>query len=252
MIKVLDIDLDFFLDNIMHMPQNDQRLSPRAFKPWTRTKVRAFLETQCGLSRSLKIPGRFIRNHDAAFDYWRELLANHPTSFPIHVTHVDAHADLGLGDASWVHLMTSVLHKPVGERPNAERGAHKLSLGSYLAYAVACRWVGHIDYVHPEGGGDDMAPWLFRDFTAKSGVIEMRAFSPIDIKRGELSSGMKKHLMSLTPVSIEPPVNFHSVQHNIWKAGHTFDYALLCQSPQYTPRTSDNLISVFTDYINFV
>jgi hypothetical protein len=55
-----------------------------------------------------RIPGRFVVHHDEAFDFWRELVAKHHTQ--IDLVHIDAHADLGLGDdSSWVHIVSELL-----------------------------------------------------------------------------------------------------------------------------------------------
>jgi hypothetical protein len=74
-----------------------------------------------------------------------------------HVTHVDAHADLGLGDSGYVHLITEVMHRPVAERSLAEVVAPAINFSNWLAFAVACRWVADIDYVFGEGGGSGHA-----------------------------------------------------------------------------------------------
>ena len=96
------------------------------------------LENQCGLSRERPIPGRFVTHHDGAFDYWGDL-ADEGT-IGIDLVHVDAHSDLGLGDASWVYIMEVLLRLPVKERRDPLRGGIKgLSLENYIAFAVACR-----------------------------------------------------------------------------------------------------------------
>jgi hypothetical protein len=248
-IRFLNIDLDFFLDRIAHLPEGG-RLSNRAYKPWSKAQVREFLEVRCGLSPKSKLPGRFVTNHDAAFDYWEELKRLDPTALPMKLVHVDAHADLGLGDASWVHIMTDVLHRPLMDRAKAERGPHKLSLGSYITYAVACRWIDSIEYVHPPKGGNDLTPLHFKDFDIKSGYLQLKCYKPEDVNAGGVIAGIAS-LKNCHPISLEPPVSFAMIRGDEWTSSAPFNRVLLCQSPDYTPRSSDNLISVFSDYIDF-
>jgi hypothetical protein len=249
--RFLDIDLDFFLSDIAHHPPPGRRLSSRYYQPWNATAVRHFLEKRCGLSRAARIPGRFVRDHDGAFDYWHELARAPPSGFALDVAHVDAHADLGLGDGSWVHLMTDVLHRPVADRPAAERGPHQLSLASYLAYAAACRWLASVEYVHPTGEARDLA-WLhFKGFDTSSGFLQLKAYSKTDIDACSLHADLRRCPDGHTPAALEPPVPFNVVPGDSWITARPFERALLCQSPEFTPRASDRLISIFCDYIDF-
>jgi hypothetical protein len=154
-ISFLNLDLDAFLDRVETWKSGDQRLDPKYYKPWTEAEVRAFLENQCHLSTSHRIPGRFVE-HDA-FYYWRELAAKHRTQ--IDLVHVDAHADLGLGDASWVHVVSELLSLPVDQRSDPPRGSGFLNLGSYIASALAARWIASKTYVHHREYGGDI-PWI--------------------------------------------------------------------------------------------
>ncbi|WP_338869484.1 UPF0489 family protein [Myxococcus stipitatus] len=248
--RFLNIDLDFFLDGIAYWPEGG-RLSSEHYKPWSRDEVREFLERRCLLKPRGKIPGRLAKNHDAAFDYWEELRHQSETLFPLELVHVDAHADLGLGDASWRHIMEDVLRLPVSERPKAERGPHRLSLASYVAYAVACRWIKSIEYIHPPGGGDDLQSFLFREFSPSGGWLELKCFAREDVGAALRSGNVVKHLRAVQPISVEPSVPFRAVRAERWVASTPFDRAFLCQSPDYTPETSDALLGVFADYIDF-
>jgi hypothetical protein len=180
-VRFLDIDLDFFLSDIAHHCDPGRRLSGKHYRPWGPRKVRKFLEEQCLLDRCRRIPGRFVRDHDGAFDYWDALSREAPGAFGLDVTHVDAHADLGLGDGSWKHLMTIVLHQPVPDRVRAERGPHRLSLASYLAYAAACRWLSSVEYVHPNGKPQDLASLHFQNFDTASGHLQLKAYAKSEI-----------------------------------------------------------------------
>lgn len=245
----LNLDLDFFINEIAQFRgKGDGRLSP-TYKPWTRRKVRQFLEDQCGLSTKNPIPGRFVSHHDGAFDYWRDLVGDLENPLTIDLVHVDAHSDLGLGDGGWKYLMEDVLHWPIKDRSTARRsGANGLNLANYLAFAVACRWIKSITFVlHPKWPGDLM--WLhFKNFDTNSGLIELKCYMPdtIDVSRMNLDQ-----IKSLPPVRTEPSIPFTKVPLPSFRHTDGFDSALLCHSPDYTPRAADNLISVFADYIDF-
>ena len=71
-ISFLNLDLDAFLDNVAHSIAGDERRDPDHCKPWREAEVRAFLENQCHLKTSRRVPGRFFVHHDQAFDFWRE------------------------------------------------------------------------------------------------------------------------------------------------------------------------------------
>jgi hypothetical protein len=103
-ISFLNLDLDAFLNDLAYWVSGHERRDPKHYKPWTEAEVRSFLEKQCHLSTSRPIPGRFVVHHDYAFYYWKELTAKHRTQ--IDLVHVDAHGDFGLGDSSWVNIIT--------------------------------------------------------------------------------------------------------------------------------------------------
>jgi arginase family enzyme len=101
--RFLDIDLDAFLNSVAYYRNDEGRLDAEAYQPWAEARLRDFLERQCGLSTVNPIPGWFVEEHDGAFDVMRALVGHGNRS--LEVVHVDAHADLGLGDPSWVDLM---------------------------------------------------------------------------------------------------------------------------------------------------
>ena len=56
---------------------------------------------------------------------------------PFHVTHVDAHADLGLGDAGYVYLLTELLLEDPRDRWWPRTGTTGLNDANHLAFAIA-------------------------------------------------------------------------------------------------------------------
>ena len=69
--RVLDIDLDFFLDVITHAADPgerrpsgpDDRPHSEGDIPWTEKEVIRFLEKHCGLSDQEPINGRLVTHH---------------------------------------------------------------------------------------------------------------------------------------------------------------------------------------------
>jgi UPF0489 domain len=243
-IPFLNLDLDAFLNDVADWISGDERRDPKHYKPWTEAEVRSFLEKQCHLSASRRIPGRCVVHHDEAFDFWRELVARHQTQ--IDLVHVDAHADLGKGDRSWLHMIRRHLHLPVDQRGNPPRGSDYLNPGSYVAYALAARWIASMVYVHhPEGGMDIPSIYLENNDPSVSGRLQLKAYSK-DFKPGSVYPPPANE--ATRP---EPIVPLKQVPIAQFEADKTFQYALLAQSPGFTPPTSDALIPIFRDYIDF-
>ncbi|MDT4737058.1 UPF0489 family protein [Bradyrhizobium sp. WYCCWR 12699] len=244
-IGVLDVDLDAFLDGIAHSKTGSSRLDASAYFPWSETKLRNFLEVQCGLSRDCLIPGEFIEEHHQALGYFERLFQQHG---PISVTHVDAHADLGFGGPAWKYIITEYLRQPVRNRVAPSSGTNRLHQGNYLAYALANRMLARLTYVHhPEGGTDCIAQY-FRDNDPDSGFVEMRLY-PLSVVNRALDRMDSPDPNEAT--AIEPPVPFTKVSTDNFHSSERFKAAVLCQSPGYTPETSDALIPIFAEYIDF-
>lgn len=54
--KVLDLDMDFFLSDACPLAPLGERPSENCAQPYTDEQVIAFLEEQCGLSREHPVP----------------------------------------------------------------------------------------------------------------------------------------------------------------------------------------------------
>jgi len=145
---ILDIDLDFFLDSIIHNPR-PRRPSNSRVKPWNEKRVINFLEKKCNLDKQRKIKGKFFKTHDKLFYCFRDLINKRKLSVPFEILHVDAHADLGIGTLSDKYIMTDLLYRPVNERTKPKRGGWEgLSESNFLAFVIACRWINKLIYVH--------------------------------------------------------------------------------------------------------
>ena len=137
--RVLDIDLDFFLADCCPLAELGHRPSLPGHEPWEASAVRAFLENQCGLSRTAPKPGRIFETHDGALRFWEEQIAAGRLTAPFDVTHVDAHSDLGIGYPGPNFVLFNVLSMPVPKRLDytAFYAQKKLDEANYLLFALA-------------------------------------------------------------------------------------------------------------------
>jgi hypothetical protein len=245
LINVLDIDLDTFLDRVEYGDRGGRRLNKKHFRPWPEGPLRNFLESRCGLSNKRRIPGIFVKQHHDALPYFESLFQK---SGPLHVTHVDAHADLGMGGPSWKYIITEYLKPPPGNRVFPYNGPYGINEGNYLAYALASQMVARLTYVHNPASRDDCVALFFRDNDLNSGFVEMKLYPPAIVARAldRMESPDPKDA-----VAKEPPIPFTRVSTASFRSSESFNAAVLCQSPGYTPTTSDALIPVFAEYINF-
>jgi len=236
-LRVLNIDLDFFLNDIAYFVHDKKRLNSNEYRPWSETELRFFLEHNCGLSKA--VHGKIIVHHHEAFPFWRSLIEKNQLNYPFELVHIDGHADLGLGDDAWVYIVTELLNKEPSERwyPKKE----KLRFGNYLSFAIACRWISDFTFVtHHKWEGRDLMSVHFEDFDPRKGFLQMKKYRKEDI-------GF--NLPEKTPLNYEPKIPFQCIDYRDFTSDGDFDYIVLSQSPGYTPKESDKLISIFKEYI---
>jgi hypothetical protein len=228
LLRLLDVDLDFFVHGAAHWRDRGHgRLDASDYPAWSVDEALDVLYARCGLIG--RLPGFVVEHHAELFDRWRDGIAAGVLHPPFHVTHVDAHADLGLGDAGYLHLMTSLLF----EAPERRREpGDALADGNFLAFAIACRWVAELDYVFNEEGGNDVMPYVMEGFNADAAHIQLAALTPSQID--ELL-----HLGKPQPVRLEPRVPFRAMPCHQFSAESAFDVVCIARSPAFTPATSD-------------
>jgi hypothetical protein len=241
--RVLDLDLDLFVSPIATTKDAYTRLCPEKYKPWSESAVRHFLEHHCGLSSQKKVLGRVITHHHEAFYFLRDLIQGKKATPPFELVHADAHADLGMGDAAYPYIMSELLHLSLFDRMTPDES--EIGPGNYLVFAIACRWVSSLNYVHHVDGGDDVMDIHFKDFTEHSGFIQLkRCGSFVEDWDGGYNN------VSCKVLSLEPPVQFGKVAANSYSEREKFDLIVLSKSPGFTPVTCDPLIEVVSEYID--
>jgi UPF0489 domain len=247
--RVLDIDLDFFLDYVAWSRGEVERLEDHEYTPWSDQEVILFIEDQCGLSRSRLVPGRIVVNHDEAFLYWRELVQSKRLTTPFEVVHVDAHSDLGLGDAGYRHLMSEVLSWDLSERqfPNFDimKGC---GMGNYVAFAIACRWLSRLVFVTHPDWRHDLLQYHFKNYDTASEFIQLKVLNEKQL--GDLPiAWVSGRVHEIVPIRLEPEIPFRLVPSSEFEDTDGFDFVVLSQSPGFTPPSADRLIPLIAQYI---
>lgn len=236
-VRVLDIDLDFFVRPAAHWLPDGPRLPEQDYSVWAPDEAVAFLRERCHLSE--KLPGWTIEHHDEAFACWRQAVGSGWLAAPFHVTHLDAHADLGLGDAGYVHLITNVMYRPVDERSSPEAVEPAMNFSNWLAFAVACQWISDIDYVFGPGGGSDMLGFHMSD-----------DFSGLQLKaatKAQLDHVLYRSDARLQGEHRDPLVPLRQVRADDFTADAPYDAIVLCRSPGYTPASADAVYELVRD-----
>jgi len=241
--RVLDLDLDLFISEPAYWPDGRDRLCSDEYQVWSNEVVTRFLEVQCGLSTSKPIPGVVVTDHHEVFSVWCKLIEEGRLSTPFDVVHVDSHSDLGLGDGGWVYLLGDILHCPVEDRTTPQVGNKFMNEGNYLTFAIACRWIESLTFVHHDRRSDDLMPHHFRDFDTSSQVIELKKYDPASLP--PISGDIKKVRILAT----EPAVPFKKVCWADYATNKPFDFFMLAKSPRYTPVEADALIPLIEKFI---
>lgn len=248
--RVLDIDLDFFLKSRVEFPTDPHgRLDGNYHQPWVEDRVVEFMELHCGLSTSNPIAGRSFVEHVEVFYWWRGLIDSGRLTTPFDVVHVDAHSDLGCFDPSWLYIFCELLNQPAKERRTPRAGCGGMTSANFLAYACACEWVSQIFYVvHPElrccvEGPDIALPYLpghtFEDSVLSFRPCHSEAMAMCSIEDWRESN---PHRMEL-----RVPISFPTAQQ--LDLDGQFDYLSVVQSPAFTPPQADSLLPVLQAYI---
>jgi hypothetical protein len=235
--RVLDIDLDFFVEDVANWRSYEaERLDGAEFPPGDVSRALAFLRGQCSLAE--RLPGIVVDRHAELFDRWKEAIAAELLIPPLAITHVDAHADLGTGDIGFIHLLGELLFLPPEDRISPARGEDGLDDGNWLSYAVACHWIGDLTYVYNRLGPDpqDVFPYVMAGFDPAASNIELPAIDSSDLADLYMSMDRERVVRFR-----EPKVPFRTVPWQEYRSDGPFDFVCLTRSPAFTPAESDVL-----------
>ena len=260
--KVLDLDMDYFMEHIASFISfnTSERLDEDGYGDtvWSEERVRDFLENNLGLSKNNKIPGRVVVGHNESLFFWEELLEQGKLTDPFEVVHVDSHADLGLGCSSSDFLQSAFLTLPVETRRRIrddDEGVG-ISIGDYLLWAVAYKMVSKItDCANPNGDKNDYVWDTLKDFKENmigdkpiSNYIQLKYNSQMEWPKYNASNEYKKKYMLGAIKDPEVELKIIPTIEDVKFQGD-FDYAVIAQSPNYTPASADFILDVFREYI---
>jgi hypothetical protein len=240
--RVLDIDVDFFVEPVVHQPEPGTRPDPATHSVWPVDDAVTFVRERCGVAGPL--PGFVTQNHGDLFAEWERAIEDGWLEPPFHVTHIDAHADLGQGDSGYVHLLSSLMFLPVAERVEALRGGSPhLTDGNFLAFAVACQWIAGMDYVYGAGGGSDALSLVMDGFDPRADSIRLAAVPARDLGRVTRDPAAA----AAAALRADPPVPFHTTRWEQYMADRPFAFVCVTRSPPYTPPTADRVFNALVE-----
>jgi hypothetical protein len=242
--RVLDIDLDFFVEPIVYFAEGgDERPDPGEHTVRPADGAIELLRARCGLTH--RTPGFLTETHVQLFPAWRQAIEAGILRTPFHVTHVDGRADLGLGDTGHEYLMTSLLFEESADRAYPSPLADQVGLteGNFLLYAIACRWIGDLTYVHLDGVEYEEFHFTLKDFQPGSDAIQLRAMTPAAYTHWMRSGFRGKPVIA----NVEPEVPYQRLLWHEFQAQQPYDFVCLTRSPLYAPLTADPLYELIAD-----
>lgn len=230
--RVLDIDLDFFLTDTCPFAEEGARPDDSCASPYDEAVVRRFLEENLLLSKQNPLPGRIFSTHDGAAFFWKELVEAGRLTTPFTVTHVDAHTDLGIAQKNYPYIKYNVLGRPVEKRADFEgfRALGQINEANYLAFVIANRWIDRLENLR-----NPMSKPDFPQPMRSPGGIRLESAFP---------------MMFEARYGQEPEVEYAVFPDGLsYRAEKPFDFVSLALSPRYTPARADFLADVIREYI---
>jgi hypothetical protein len=146
-----------------------------------------------------------------------------------------------------MYLMTELLFLPPEKRQFPKQGPGGLDDGNWLAFAIACRWVGELVYVlNTSGPPGDLFPYYMEGyltgadrelgFAGRAQNIELAAMDEEELKRVNAVGGEPLRVQHF-----EPKVPFTWVPSTAFATTSSYDVVCLARSPAFTPAESDEL-----------
>ena len=231
--RVLDIDLDFFLKDCCPLAEPGKRPALNGHEPWNTEEVRSFLENNLHLSKNRPVPGTVFETHDGALRFWNEKIRSGELSIPFHVTHVDAHSDLGIGKPGPGYVLNGVLPLKPEIRADLDKyyTLKQLDEANYLLFALAFRWIRSLDNIRNPKSRRDFP----EELRSKNGDICLTSF-PAKLMEG--SNGT------------EPVIVYREyADYRAYAVEEPFDYMTVAVSPRYAPEEADGLLPLLMEYI---
>ncbi len=264
--KILDLDIDYFMTTVINgVPDGEtERLSDLEYGSyvWKKQEVIDFIENNLGLSKENKIKGRIVDGHNKALFFWKELIDAEKLVTPFDVIHVDSHADLGLGYSSWSFILEELLRFPIEQRfENSNHSAIKnkdisIGIGDYLLFVLAYRWISSVTYcANPNGDKNDYLLDTLKYYeempiysTPVNNTIQLVYNDTYERPKYSEPKAIIKRYFDTAISEPEIPFKIIPTIEDVRYKGD-FDYIVIAQSPNYTPRKSDYILDILREYI---
>ena len=261
--KVLDLDMDYFMTVVTRPSISSERLDEESFgnSVWPIDKVRQFLEKNLGLSKEHKIPGRIVCGHNESLFFWEELIESGKLKDPFDIIHVDSHADLGVNDYSGNFLQGSFLIFPTEIRRHirnyeVDDRLKEIGIGDYLLWAIGYGMVSSIIYcANPNGNKNDYLWETLKDFQEEyaddkpvTNYIQLKFNKDMEMPQTNSSDVYKSKYLAGAIKDPEVELLIIPTIEDVKFSGD-FDYAVLAQSPNCTPASADFIMDIFREYI---
>jgi hypothetical protein len=192
-----------------------------------------------------------MRHHLQAFDVLEMLFRR--SGETANLDHVDAHADLGLGDYSFAYLLGDwfsqrhTVHGP-------DRGHHELNSGNWLAFAIASGFVESTLHIRSPTSSSDFVRHYFREDPYQASEIIFRQFEKATFRHPSgwnNSTDYWQHLRSLDSRTEDVVrAGWRVAQQAEYERRSRPDFVMVCQSPQFTPIEADAIIFQLQDYVS--
>lgn len=230
--RVLDLDMDFFLSGPCPLAEIGERPDESCADVWADEDVIRFLEEQCGLNREKPVPGLIFDTHDKALDFWQARIEDGSLTVPFDVVHVDTHSDLAFGPPGTGFVLNVVLSRLPDQRADIGnyRKAVELDEANYLLFAIAMRWISGLAYVRNPKSHQDVP----RQLLDAQGNIHLRSFisAMMEGKNGK-----------------EPVIPFDVYDDYRQFSQKGYDFVTMAQSPRYSPASADRIMDIVRRYI---
>lgn len=237
---ILDIDLDFFVSPIYHGTSTDNRIPNSDATVDSIEVALEYLEAHCGLPKNQTLPGAYFENHDELFD----AIVTHIDE-PIHLIHVDAHADIGGGFTKcWQYMFCEYAHLAKAGRRYPKRGANFLNCGNVVAFLAFAGLVEKVTFVSHQDWTDDYQPLYMEHFDPNSSALQLKRFSAKAIE----NAGFLTPLYQIEH-ELEPSIPLIRVGRENFYIENPPDALFVTRSPGYTPESADILYDVLIGHI---
>ncbi|MEG0216309.1 MAG: hypothetical protein RR685_09305, partial [Hungatella sp.] len=239
MVTILDIDLDFFVTPIKYWGTSNNRIPEGEATAENIDAAMNYLETHCRL-QARTTPGAVFEHHDELFDYALKQFTE-----PIHLIHLDAHADIGGGlTKCWDYVCTKYTHLDQHMRKFPKRGNEGLNCGNFLVFLAGVGLLERVTFVSHSDWRDDYNPIYMKDFDPTSEELQLKRFSAQIIKDDDLCTPLYD-----LPHEVEQSIPFVRVPRHDFYSDIVPDKIILTRSPGYTPASADSLFNAISQRI---